>query len=74
MAGLEAEGDYGWMAVCADQFSSGGHVTRLVSRETYLYLPPSTKPVRIRLSLRKGTDFTLWDTGERGQLKLPYAG
>lgn len=74
MAGTEAEGDYGWMAVSADQFSSGGHVTRLVSRETYLRLPNATKPLRVRLSLRKGTSFTLWDTGERGQLKLPYAG
>lgn len=71
MAGPEAEGDYGWMAVSADQFSSGGHVTRLVSKETYLRLPESTKPNRIRLSLRKGTSFTLWDTGERGRLWLP---
>lgn len=71
MAGQEAEGDYGWMAVSADQFSSGGHVTRLISKETYLRLPESTKPARIRLSLRKGTSFTLWDTGERGRLWLP---
>lgn len=73
MAGVELEGDFGWMAVCADQFSSGGHVERLVSKETYLRLPDSTKPVRLRLSLRKGTDFTLWDTGERGRLWLPYS-
>lgn len=73
LAGEQSEAKFGFMHIAADQFNSGGDPQYLWTRQTYFRLPPRTKPIRLRISTKPGTNFTIWDTGERGIPRLPYA-
>ncbi len=73
LAGQQSEGKFGSINVSIDQFDSAGQQTYLWTSETYVRLPARTKPIRVRVTTKPGTNFTLWDTGERGQLQLPPA-
>lgn len=73
LAGVQSEGKFGSLNVSIDQFDSAGMQTYLWTSETYVRLPARTKPIRVRVTTKPGTNFTLWDTGERGQLKLAPA-
>lgn len=72
LAGEQSEAKFGFMHIAADQFNSGGDPQYLWTRQTYFRLPPRTKPIRLRISTKPGTNFTIWDTGERGIPRLPY--
>lgn len=66
LAGAQSEAKFGHLGWTTEDFSSDSDGVLCWSLETYYSLPGRTKLGRVRISLKHGLSFTLWDSGERG--------
>lgn len=60
-----AQRKFGSVAYTISNSSGGGDYIYIFDEDTYIPLPARAKPGRLRLLLKAGVDFSVFDTGER---------